>query len=118
MNKIRVSLIVCACLGMSSSAWASWSQDCQNIQTNGPAQGACSAIQNQVTELNAYAPVKPFEDLTATPGTLSGQFPWGSPTWAAGSGSGDSNVIDTTGGAGGAGGAGNGSSDSSSSSTF
>jgi hypothetical protein len=115
MSKLRVSLIVCACLGMSSSAWASWNTDCEDIESKGPAQGACSAIQKQINQLNAYAPVKPFEDLTATPGTLNSQFHWGSPTWASGSGSGDTNVIDTTGGTGGAS---NDSSDSSSSSTF
>lgn len=98
MSKIHVSLIISACLGMSSSTWASWNQDCEDIQTKGPAQGACSAIQNQVKELNAYAPVKPFHDLSTSGSSLDSKSPWGSLTGgASGSSGGDSNVVVPTG---------------------
>lgn len=97
MNKLHASFLFIVMMGMQSFAFAGWKDDCKKIEQEGPAKGLCDAIQSQVTTFEAYAPIKPFHDLTINGNGLDGKFPWGTPVWATGSGGGNTEVLSTDG---------------------
>jgi hypothetical protein len=80
---------------LSQAVLADWQSECQSIESQGPATGACNAIQSKVNGLQPYAPFQPFHDTTVDGSTLSTKFPWGTPLWASGAGSGGTTTVPT-----------------------
>lgn len=67
---------------LSSGAIAGWQGDCQVIESQGPSNGACKAIESKVADLQPYAPFKSFLDTSEDGSLLDQKFSWGSPQWA------------------------------------
>ncbi|MFI4938345.1 MAG: hypothetical protein ACHQJ6_07550 [Candidatus Berkiellales bacterium] len=89
---LKILLLTIGILGVNSMAWADWQNDCKAIESGPPAvQGACSTIQNQISELGTYIVPAPFFATTINqfPTTV---FPNGSP-WGSAAPSAPTNAV-------------------------